>query len=37
MILIKEFYLSCLIDRKTAKIAFISSIEGGVDIRKGCI
>ena len=28
----KEFYLSCLIDRETSKIAFISSTEGGVDI-----
>ncbi len=30
----KEFYLSCLIDRETSKIAFISSTEGGVDIEK---
>jgi len=30
----KEFYLSCLIDRETAKITFISSIEGGMDIEK---
>tara|TARA_B100001123_G_scaffold431412_1_gene552835 strand:- start:253 stop:1413 length:1161 start_codon:yes stop_codon:yes gene_type:complete len=30
----KEFYLSCLIDRSTSKIAFISSYEGGVDIEK---
>ena len=30
----KEFYLSCLIDRETAKIAFISSTEGGMDIEK---
>jgi len=30
----KEFYLSCLIDRESSKIAFISSIEGGVDIEK---
>ena len=30
----KEFYLSCLIDRASAKIAFISSAEGGVDIEK---
>ncbi len=30
----KEFYLSCLIDRETAKVAFISSTEGGVDIEK---
>ena len=31
----KEFYLSCLIDRATSKIAFISSTEGGMDIEKG--
>ncbi len=30
----KEFYLSCLIDRESSKIAFISSTEGGVDIEK---
>ena len=30
----KEFYLSCLIDRKSSKIAFISSTEGGMDIEK---
>jgi succinyl-CoA synthetase beta subunit len=30
----KEFYLSCLIDRATSKIAFISSSEGGMDIEK---
>ena len=24
----KEFYLSCLVDRETSKIAFISSVEG---------
>ena len=30
----KEFYLSCLVDRETSKIAFISSAEGGVDIEK---
>ena len=30
----KEFYLSCLIDRKTSKILFISSDQGGVDIEK---
>ena len=29
----KELYLSCLIDRKSAKIAFISSTEGGMDIE----
>ena len=30
----KEFYLSCLVDRTSSKIAFISSAEGGVDIEK---
>ena len=30
----KEFYLSCLIDRSSSKIAFISSSEGGMDIEK---
>ena len=30
----KEFYLSCLVDRTSSKIAFISSIEGGVEIEK---
>ena len=30
----KEFYLSCLVDRESSKIAFISSTEGGVDIEK---
>ena len=30
----KEFYLSCLVDRESSKIAFISSVEGGVDIEK---
>jgi succinyl-CoA synthetase beta subunit len=30
----KEFYLSCLVDRATAKIAFISSSEGGMDIEE---
>ena len=29
----KEFYLSCLIDRESSKVAFISSTEGGVDIE----
>ena len=29
----KEFYLSCLVDRSSAKIAFISSTEGGMDIE----
>ncbi len=30
----KEFYLSCLIDRGSSKIAFISSDQGGVDIEE---
>ena len=30
----KEYYLSCLIDRQSSKIAFISSREGGMDIEK---
>ncbi len=30
----RELYLSCLIDRETSKIAFISSTEGGMDIEK---
>jgi len=30
----KEFYLSCLIDRDSSKIAFISSTEGGMNIEK---
>ena len=30
----KEFYLSCLVDRQSSKIAFISSTEGGVDIEQ---
>tara|TARA_Y100001970_G_scaffold110153_1_gene137583 strand:+ start:7721 stop:8878 length:1158 start_codon:yes stop_codon:yes gene_type:complete len=29
----QEFYLSCLVDRESSKIAFISSTEGGVDIE----
>tara|TARA_B100000029_G_scaffold505203_1_gene585509 strand:- start:48 stop:1208 length:1161 start_codon:yes stop_codon:yes gene_type:complete len=29
----KEFYLSCLVDRSSSKIAFISSLEGGMDIE----
>ncbi len=29
----KELYLSCLVDRDSSKIAFISSTEGGVDIE----
>jgi len=30
----KEFYLSCLVDRASSKITFISSAEGGMDIEK---
>jgi len=30
----KEFYLSCLVDRSTSKITFISSDQGGMDIEK---
>ena len=30
----KEFYLSCLVDRASSKIAFISSAEGGMDIEQ---
>ena len=30
---VKEFYLSCLIDRASSKIAFISSAEGGMEIE----
>jgi succinyl-CoA synthetase beta subunit len=30
----RELYLSCLIDRESSKIAFISSTEGGMDIEK---
>jgi len=30
----KEFYLSCLVDRSSSKIAFISSTEGGMEIEK---
>ncbi len=32
--ILNEFYLSCLVDRESAKIAFISSTEGGMDIEK---
>ena len=32
--IVKEFYLSCLVDRESSKIAFISSTEGGMDIEK---
>ena len=31
--ILKEFYLSCLVDRSSSKIAFISSAEGGVNIE----
>ena len=31
-----EYYLSCLIDRQTSKIAFISSKEGGNGYRGSC-
>jgi len=30
----EEFYLSCLVDRTSSKIAFISSAEGGMDIEQ---
>ena len=30
----KEFYLSCLVDRTSSKIAFISSNQGGMDIEE---
>ena len=30
----KEFYLSCLVDRATSKITFITSDQGGMDIEK---
>ena len=33
----KEFYLSCLVDRSSSKIAFISSAEGGMDIEEVAI
>ncbi len=29
----KEFYLACLVDRASSKIAFISSTEGGMEIE----
>ena len=32
--ILKELYLSCLVDRESSKIAFISSTEGGMDIEK---
>ena len=30
----REFYLSCLVDRASSKIAFISSDQGGMDIEE---
>ena len=30
----KEFYLSCLVDRATSKITFITSDQGGMDIEE---
>ena len=30
----KEFYLSCLVDRASSKVAFISSDQGGMDIEE---
>jgi succinyl-CoA synthetase beta subunit len=30
----KEFYLSMLVDRETARVAFVVSTEGGMDIEK---
>ena len=30
----REFYLSCLVDRTTSTITFISSDQGGMDIEK---
>ena len=30
----KEFYLSCLVDRASSKITFISSDQGGIDIEE---
>ena len=30
----QEFYLSCLVDRSSSKIAFISSNQGGMDIEE---
>ena len=32
--ILKEFYLSCVVDRETSKIAFISSDQGGMDIEE---
>ena len=33
----KEFYLTCLVDRASSKIAFISSNQGGMDIEEVAI
>ena len=33
----KEFYLSCLVDRSSSKIAFISSAQGGMEIEEVAI
>jgi len=33
----QEFYLSCLVDRSSSKIAFISSSEGGMNIEEVAI
>ena len=33
----EEYYLSCLVDRQSSKIAFISSREGGMDIDEVAI
>ena len=32
--IVNEFYLSCLVDRSSSRIAFISSAEGGMDIER---
>ena len=32
--ILKEFYLSCVVDRESSKIAFISSDQGGMDIEE---
>ena len=33
----KEFYLSCLVDRATSKIAFITSLDGGMNIEETAV
>ena len=30
----KEFYLSCIVDRSSSNIAFISSVQGGINIEE---